>query len=366
MASITKRANGQWRARYRDPTEREHSRHFTRKVDAQRWLDGVTAAVLTGAYVDPKSGRQTVREYAEEWRAIQVHRPTTAAHVETMLRRHAYTHLGDRPLSTVRPSDVQAWVKRLAEDLSPATVGVVHRIMSGIFKSAVRDRRIASSPFEGTRLPKVERVRVEPLATDLVYAIAAAVPDRYRALVVLAASTGLRQGEALGLTVDRVDFLRRTATVDRQLVLLPGREPYLAPPKTEASMRMIPLPRITIEALAAHLAAFPAGRDVFVFTNDLGRPIRRTAFSTIWRPAVVSAGAPDGTGFHALRHYYASLLIRHGESVKVVQSRLGHASAAETLDTYSHLWPDSDDRTREAIDAVLGAAAEYVPTAGPL
>jgi integrase len=257
-------------------------------------------------------------------------------------------------------------VKRLAEDLSPATVGVVHRIMSGIFKSAVRDRRIASSPFEGTRLPKVERVRVEPLATDLVYAIAAAVPDRYRALVVLAASTGLRQGEALGLTVDRVDFLRQNATVDRQLVLLPGREPYLAPPKTEASMRMIPLPRIAIEALAAHLAAFPAGRDGFVFTNDLGGPIRRTAFSTIWRPAVVSAGAPDGTGFHALRHYYASLLIRHGESVKVVQSRLGHASAAETLDTYSHLWPDSDDRTREAIDEVLGAAAEYTPTAGPL
>lgn len=76
---------------------------------------------------------------------------------------------------------------------------------------------------------------------------------------VLAASTGLRQGEALGLTVDRVDFLRRTATVDRQLVLLPGREPYLAPPKTEASMRMIPLTRVAIEALAAHLAAFPTG-----------------------------------------------------------------------------------------------------------
>jgi hypothetical protein len=61
---------------------------------------------------------------------------------------------------------------------------------------------------------------------------------------------------------------------------------------------------------------------------------------------------------HALRHYYASLLIRHGESVKTVQARLGHASATETLDTYSHLWPDSDDRTREAIDAVLGARAD--------
>ena len=66
--------------------------------------------------------------------------------------------------------------------------------------------------------------------------------------------------------------------------------------------------------------------------------------------------ARRGTGLHELRHFYASLLIRHGESVKTVQRRLGHATAAETLDTYAHLWPDSDDRTREAIDSVLGAA----------
>jgi integrase len=78
----------------------------------------------------------------------------------------------------------------------------------------------------------------------------------------------------------------------------------------------------------------------------------------VWRAAVNAAGAPAGTGFHELRHYYASLLIRHGESVKVVQARLGHASAAETLDIYSHLWPDSDDRTREAIDAVLGTVRD--------
>jgi integrase len=74
----------------------------------------------------------------------------------------------------------------------------------------------------------------------------------------------------------------------------------------------------------------------------------------IWRTAVARAGAPEGIGFHALRHYYASLLIRHGESVKTVQARLGHKDATETLNTYSHLWPDSDDRTRAAIDSVLG------------
>jgi integrase len=66
----------------------------------------------------------------------------------------------------------------------------------------------------------------------------------------------------------------------------------------------------------------------------------------VWRGAVKAAGALAGTGFHELRHFYASLLIRHGESVKTVQARLGHASASGTLDTYSHLWPDRDARTR--------------------
>ena len=171
----------------------------------------------------------------------------------------------------------------------------------------------------------------------------------------------MRQGECFGLTVDRVRFLERTVTVDRQLVTVQGQAPTLAPPKTPASNRTIPLPQVVVDALAAHLAAFPAEPDGLVFTLS-GKPITRSVFGHKWRAAVETAGLPAGTGFHALRHYYASLLIRHGESVKTVQARLGHASAVETLDTYSHLWPDSDDRTRDAIDSVLGSTADALRT----
>jgi integrase len=247
-------------------------------------------------------------------------------------------------------------VKGRAEVLSPATVEVVYRFLVAIFRAAVADRLIASTPCSGIKLPTIEQHRVEPLSTEAVGALVEAVPERYRGLVVLAAGTGLRQGECFGLTADRIDFLRRQVTVDRQLMLLPGAGPVLAPPKTKASYRTVPLPDVVLEAMAAHLATFELGPDGLVFTNDRDEPIRRTRFSDAWRPTVSRAGLPAGTGFHALRHYYASLLIRHGESVKVVQSRLGHASAAETLDTYSHLWPDSEDRTRAAVDAVLGAA----------
>lgn len=351
MASVQKRSDGKWRARYRDASGKEHARHFTRKVDAQKWLDEVTASVVTGQYVDPKAGSVTFRTYAEHWRSIQVHRESSRAHVETMLRRHVYPTLGDRPLSSILPSDVQALVKGL--DLAPATVAVVHSLVSGVMKAAVRDRRIFANPCEGTKLPKVEKARVKPLETGTVEALRDAMPDELRALVTFAAGTGLRQGECFGLTIDRVNFLRREVLVDRQLVKLSGRPADLAPPKTKASVRTVPLPRVVVDALSAHLAAYPVGSDGLVFTIG-GEPITRSMFGHVWRGPARSVGIPTGQGLHALRHYYASLLIRHGESVKVVQARLGHASAAETLDTYSHLWPDSDDRTREAVDAVLG------------
>ncbi len=246
-------------------------------------------------------------------------------------------------------------------ELAPSTVGVLHGIVSTVMRSAIRDRRIVSNPCEGTNLPKVTRKQIVPLTTEQADALRDALPPQLGALVTRAAGTGMRQGECFGLTVDRVRFLERTLMVDRQLVTLPGQGSTLSPPKTGASNRTIPLPQVVVDALAAHLAEFPAGPDGLVFTRS-GKPITGSAFGHRWRSAVKTAGLPARTGFHALRHYYASLLIRHGESVKTVQARLGHASAVETLDTYSHLWPDSDDRTRDAIDSVLGSTADALRT----
>jgi integrase len=361
MASIKKRPDGRWRARFRDPTGKEHAKHFARRVDAKRWLDETTAAVVVGQFVDPAAGRMTLREYAEQWRAAQVHRPSTQAHHETTLRRHVYPILGDKRLSAILPSDVQAWVQRLTGNgLAPRTVVLAHSLLSSILRAAVRDRRIVANPCEGIKVPKAEKKRITVLTTGQVKALTEAMPAELRALITLAAGTGMRQGECLGLTADRIEFLHRTLTVDRQMLSLVGA-PKLAPPKTPASVRTIPLPVVVRHALAAHLADYPPGPDGLVFTW-CGAPISRSRLGHIWRKAVRDAGLPHGTGFHALRHYYASLLIRHGASVKVVQARLGHASASETLDTYSHLWPDSDDRTRDAIDSVLGAPADSLRT----
>ena len=132
---------------------------------------------------------------------------------------------------------------------------------------------------------------------------ASAVPQRYRALVVLAAGTGLRQGECFGVVDDRLDLEARTLRVDQQLILLPRRAPFLAPPKTLASHRTIPLPQVVVDALAEHLERFSVRHpDRLVFTDEDGQALRRTAFSyEVWRPTVRAVGARRGTGFHDRR-----------------------------------------------------------------
>jgi integrase len=132
-----------------------------------------------------------------------------------------------------------------------------------------------------------------------------------------------------------------------------------APPKTRAGVRTIPVPPEVVELLAAHLAAFPAV-DGFVFTMASGRPVTRSSWSDQYRKACAAVGVDGRTRTHDLRHVAASSLIASGLSVAAVQAVLGHSSAAETLDVYTHLWPSDEDRTREAIGraAASWAAAQ--------
>jgi len=354
MASVKRRGNA-WQATYRGPDGRERTKTFRLRVEADHWVTDQVAMMNRGEWLDPRAGRTTFGEYAKRWQAIQVHRPSTAAGVAANLRLHMLPTFETRSLGSILPSDLQAWVRDRSEVLRPSSLRIVYKQLVAVLRAAAADRLITSVPTNGVRLPRIEPAKIDPLPTEVVDRLIDAVPERYRALVVLAAGTGLRQGECLGLTVDRVNFLRRQLTVDRQLIIPPGSgTPILGPPKTESSYRTVPLPQVVTDALASHLATFPPGPDAFVFTTPKGDPISRGRFSEMWRPATARAGAPVGTGFHALRHFYASLLIRHGENVKTVQARLGHKTAAETLNTYSHLWPDSEDRTRTAIDDVLG------------
>jgi len=367
MSSLKRRPDGSWRARYLDPEGRERARHFDRKADAERWLSTIEADIVRGTYLDPLAGRVVFREHAERWLTQQPHRPNTSRLYGRTLRLHIYPAIGDTPLAALRRSDIQTIVGTLsANGYKPKTIENVVRLVRAICNAAVDDGIIAVSPCRRVTRPAVQQRHVVPLPLDSVHRAADSISPRLRALVLLSLGTGLRQGEALGLTIDRVDFLRKEITVDRQLVKVVGSAPELALLKTDSSRRVVPVPEFVIDSLAAHLAAYPAGPSGLVFTGERGQPVARAWLHRAWRQAIVAAQLPGDATWHMLRHTYASILIDGGESVTVVARRLGHANPSETLRTYSHLWPDSDERTRQVVEgafrrSLIESQAETLP-----
>ena len=145
MASIAKRTDGQWRARYRDATGKEHAQHFGRKVDAQRWLDETTSAVVTGSYVDPRLSRVTIGEWAARWLEGKANlKASSRDRYAGVLATHVVPRWGAVRLSDVTHADVQAWVSQVAASgLAPASVHKVHRVLAMVLSTAVKDGRQA-------------------------------------------------------------------------------------------------------------------------------------------------------------------------------------------------------------------------------
>jgi hypothetical protein len=159
MASVKKRPDGQWRARYRDPAGKEHAKHFARKVDAQRWLDEVTASMVTAAYVDPKAGRVTFAGYFAGWAQRQVWESGTDRAVRLAAGSVTF---GDVALASLRHSHVERWVKAMqtaprgegrSPGLAPSTIRTRVNNVRGVLRAAVRDRVIASDHFPNSSDP---------------------------------------------------------------------------------------------------------------------------------------------------------------------------------------------------------------------
>ncbi|MBI4941873.1 MAG: tyrosine-type recombinase/integrase [Actinobacteria bacterium] len=347
MADVDRLPSGKWQARTR-VDGRQLKRSFARKADAQAWLAEVTTDRARGQYVDHRAGRVTVSEYARSWADARPHRPSTARRVTGMLTHHVdATPLGAMRLGDVRPSDVQAWATGRAQVLAPGTARLVLGLVRSVFASAVLDRLIGSTPVVRVALPRAERPRVVPLSVEQVRALAAAAPARYRRMVIVQAALGLRMGELRALRVDDVEHLRRVAHVRTQF---PNGSRERSEPKTPRSRRDIPLPAVAGEAIAEQLREFGPAEDGSIFANEAGRPVRSDHLQRMIASAVVAAGLPAGTSSHDLRHHYASVLLAAGESVVAVAERLGHESATLVLTTYGHLLPDSEERTRRAVD----------------
>lgn len=354
MASIKKRPDGVWRARYRDAAGREHARHFGRKTDAQSWLDDETAKLVTGSWTEPKNAKITVGQWCDTWlEGYGTRRPRTVKQAKVHIGR-IKAEFASMRLGAVRPSHVKAWTAKLREEgYESSYVHACYRRLAQLMADAVHDHLIARSPCSRRTSPGVAGQRPYVATTEQVWSLHDLLPARWRAAVLLGAFAGLRSGEACGLRVEDVDFIRG--------VIHPTLTFPAEPLKTETSKTAIPVPQSMALELASHVERFPS--DDWLLTEDDGTQLTQQHLErAIKRYRVKVDGLPDGFRFHDLRHYFASLLIDSGASIKVVQTRLRHASATTTLNTYGHLFPDSDESTRAAVDAVFQDRADSLRT----
>jgi integrase len=181
--------------------------------------------------------------------------------------------------------------------------------------------------------------------TEQVWGLHDVFPEHLSAAVLLGAFAGLRLSETCGLRVCDVDFMRG--------IIHPAVQYPAQPLKTDTSRTSIPIPTSLSVQLSAQVAS---RRAETLLTNEWGQQLAPWTLERVMRRARAKvAGLPEGFRYQDLRHYFASLLIASGTDVKVVQARLRHASAKTTLDTYGHLWPDTDDSTRAAVETVFSA-----------
>lgn len=374
MGWITRKEKdkGSYIARYRDPAGRERSKSFRTKGEARSFLNAAEDAKRRGEWSDPAGAKIRFEEFAGEYVPTLSHlRPGTLMKLEGHLRNHILPFFDRTPLGAIRPADVRAWIARLQDDgLAAGTIGGVYRTFSKIMKTAVIDRLISRSPCVGIDLPKqASHEEMKFLEPAQVEALADAIEPRFRALIFMAAYTGMRWGELAALRMRRVNLLKGTVEVVESLSEINGHI-HIQPPKT-GKLRTLSLPRSLSEMIGEHIGPYPS-KDGFVFSSPEGKPLRRNFYNRHYLPALVRSGLdPDLClcinrkcgkrhrplfRFHDLRHTCAALLIAQGAHPKEIQERLGHSTITLTFDRYGHLFPSLDERLREGLDKMIRTA----------
>ncbi|AYG82334.1 Putative prophage phiRv2 integrase [Streptomyces hundungensis] len=375
-----------YRARYVGPDGTEKSKSFRdgQKRLAEKWLTNIEADMSRGQYIDPKAARTTFRQYAEKWVKNHTGEVNSREAAERRLRLHAYPHLGSRPIGSFKPEHIRDWIGAL-EATVPAESHrrIIVSTVSAALNAAVEDGLLPRNPCRArsVTLPRPGKPRIVPWTAAQVFNVRSALPERFRAAIDPGAGCGLRQGEIFGLSEDELNYEGGWVTVGQQLKRIRGKYVFALP--KGGKVRDVPLPVSVADALRAHSKEFepitvtlpwrtPDGPLVtkrLLFSGKEGLHVRVSYFNDfMWKPSLAAAGLipePDEGeryasarehGMHALRHFYASVLLDAGENIRALSTYLGHNDPGFTLRTYTHLMPSSEGRTRKAVDGMYQAS----------
>lgn len=314
----------------------------------------------------------TLSAFLDEWLPAvrSTVRPSTFATYETVVNCYLKKNIGSLPLQAITPltlrtlyADLLATGRKNGKDgLSPATVRYVHAVLRKALKDAVRSNLVTRNVAELVDPPRVPRAQIKTWSAREVRTFLEHVrDDRLYAAYVLAATTGMRRGEVLGLRWQDVDLNHGRVSVSQTLVVVSGYDVQYSEPKTAKGRRMVALDEQTTAALREQRERQLLERALWgdayedadlVFTRENGTPLHPDLFSdAFWRH--IEAAKLPRIRFHDLRHTHATLALSAGIHPKVVSERLGHASIVITLDTYSHAIPAMQETAAALIASLV-------------
>lgn len=364
--TISRRKNGGWMAQYYVHTANGRKRktlYGKTRAEVAKRLAKALSQRADGIVFDDQG--LTVGEYLDRWLGDvrDTVRKSTHERYEYAIEPHIKPALGRIKLKDLNPAQVRWFYReRLDSGRAPATVHKLHVVVHKSLKAAVADGLIPRNAAAGLKLPRITREEIDPLAEEEARRLLETVRgDRLEALYVLALHTGMRQGELLALKWDDVDLERGVLRVRRTLTHA-DKAYVLGEPKTSKSRRTIRLTTSVVNALRTHLSRQleemermgslyqPGG---LIFATETGTIINPSNLrNRSFKPLLKKAGLPP-IRFHDLRHTCATLLLSKDVNAKVVSEMLGHSSISVTLDIYSHLLPDMQEKAAKALEEVL-------------
>jgi integrase len=354
---VRKLPSGRYQARYPGPDGvlRPADQTFERKRDAELWLSNKETEIARGDWLDPDAGKVLLADYGAAWiRERPSLRPKTLVLYDGLMRLHIAPRLGELSLTEITTPRLRKWRRELLDaKVGPVTVAKAYRLLRAVLNTAVSDRLIGYNPCQ---IPGAgqEKSPERPVATlEQVFVIAANVPARYRALVLLACFNSLRWGELAALARRHVDTETGTVTVERAVVEMPDGSLTFGPPKSAAGVRVVTVPAAVLPAIVTHLGDYAEkGPNGLLFVGPKGGPLRRSNFQEHWVKGTTAAGI-EGLHFHDLRHTGNTWAAETGATLRDLIDRMGHATTRAAL-IYLHKSAGRDrviaDRLSEMIE----------------
>lgn len=335
FGAIRQLKSGQWQARYRGPDGllRPADHTFSTKTDADLWLTRKEAEILNGTWIDPELGKVKFADYAVTWIDERPGlRPKTLRLYRYLLRLHLVPSLGQREIADINEAAVRRWRKELIDSgVSEITTAKAYRLLKAVLSTAVDDGMIRRNPCRIKSAGQEDSAERPVLTITQVYALANAIAERYRALVLLAAFASLRWGELAALRPCDIDLESCVIRVSRQLTEVDGRAAF-GPPKSTAGRRNVSIPDVILPDIHMHLTRFgPRDQQGLVFTSPHGTWLRHSNFyRRAWMPAVTKAGLAS-IHFHDLRHAGNALSADAGANLRELMDRMGHSTTRAAL-----------------------------------